>query len=261
MSHPLTLVHLPINPRSFSVMLSMAELNAQRKMTERDILPVSGNDAGLWRKLKLSDPQSALAIAPSYFCAAELTRTASTATQYDGGKWLCGWTSLVGALSARTRKCIVYSFGSNFEPSFEKFVQAQTSEGCEVHVFDPTLYSRDHAKARQFAQTLQASGITLHDLGVAAPSEVKNLKSKTIPQLLTANGHTGACVDVLKLDVEGFELAILRETDWSQLCVGNLLLEIHGQNCERGRVRQWRARLSGAVSSSAIIRGCKHSAL
>ena len=46
--------------------------------------------------------------------------------------------------------------------------------------------------------------------------------------MLRSNGHASRCVDVLKMDVEGVEEAVLPSLDWSRLCVGLLLVELHG---------------------------------
>lgn len=232
-AHHTRIMALPMHPSAFDSVLAIAERNAQLKMAERDVLIRAGVDMKLWTDLLLTAPQSSMAYMPPYTCPAELARTIDAGERYDGGKWLCGWSSLAAAVNAQTKSsCIIYSFGSNFEPSFELFFQGQVQHKCDVHVYDPTLFSRDTPRARDFSQMLQGHHIQLHDLGVAAPSKSKHgLRTRTIPELLDANGHAGSCVDVLKLDVEGFELAIIRETQWEHLCVGNLLVEVHGAHC------------------------------
>ena len=236
---PIAFAHWVVGP---------AERNAQRKMSERNNLARDGV-SNRWRDLPLSAAQSSVAYMPPFSCPLELVRTSGTDQQYDGGKWLCGWSSLVGSVFGGTKRCVVYSFGSNFEPSFEIFIQIQMQNQCEVHTYDPTLYSRNRQKAQAFSQMLRTKyNVQLHDVGVAAPSDIAasgrdafkrgyessgggNDRSQSIPQLLAANGHSRACVDVLKMDVEGFELALIRETPWHELCVGNLLVELHGHRC------------------------------
>ena len=62
--------------------------------------------------------------------------------------------------------CVVYSFGSNGDTSFEEDVLRKTA--CEVHTFDPTL------DPEQEAQVLAVPGINLHKIGLAAePGEVR----------------------------------------------------------------------------------------
>ena len=79
----------------------------------------------------------------------------------DNGKWTCGVQSLL-----QREGCVVYSFGSNGDTSFEEDVLRKTV--CEVHTFDPTL------DAEQEAQVLAVPGINLHKIGLAAePGEVR----------------------------------------------------------------------------------------
>ena len=79
----------------------------------------------------------------------------------DNGKWTCGVRSLL-----QKEGCIVYSFGSNGETSYEEDVLAKTA--CEVHTFDPTL------SPQQEASVLAVPGINLHKVGLAAePGQVR----------------------------------------------------------------------------------------
>lgn len=50
----------------------------------------------------------------------------------DGGKWLCNPKRLLNKPS-----CVIYSFGSNGDTSFEDAIHAMLPS-CQVHVFDPT---------------------------------------------------------------------------------------------------------------------------
>ena len=79
----------------------------------------------------------------------------------DNGKWTCGVQSLL-----QREGCVVYSFGSNGDTSFEEDVLRKTV--CAVHTFDPTL------DPEQEAQVLAVPGINLHKIGLAAePGEVR----------------------------------------------------------------------------------------
>ena len=75
----------------------------------------------------------------------------------DNGKWMCGVQSLL-----QREGCVVYSFGSNGDTSFEEDVLRKTV--CEVHTFDPTLSPEQEAKV------LAVPGINLHKIGLAAKS-------------------------------------------------------------------------------------------
>ena len=54
--------------------------------------------------------------------------------------------------------CVVYSFGSNGETTFEEDLLRKTK--CDVHVFDPTLNqeAKDHVSG--------IKGVTLHTYGL-----------------------------------------------------------------------------------------------
>lgn len=52
----------------------------------------------------------------------------------DGGKWVCG-------LSQLKSPCLIYSLGSNGDPSFELAINTATSGECEIYTFDPYDYS------------------------------------------------------------------------------------------------------------------------
>lgn len=81
----------------------------------------------------------------------------------DNGKWTCGVRTLL-----QKEGCVVYSFGSNGETSYEEDVLRKTA--CEVHTFDPTL------TAVQEAKVLAVPGIHLHKVGLAAaPGEVRSM--------------------------------------------------------------------------------------
>jgi hypothetical protein len=71
----------------------------------------------------------------------------------DNGKWLCGVRTLL-----QREGCVVYSFGSNGETSFEQDLLAKTD--CEVHIFDPTL------SPEVLAQVRAIKGVTVHTYGL-----------------------------------------------------------------------------------------------
>jgi hypothetical protein len=49
----------------------------------------------------------------------------------------------------------------------------------------------------------------------------------SLREMVRWNRHEGRCIDILKIDVEGLEGEVLPSTNWSQLCVGMLLVELH----------------------------------
>jgi hypothetical protein len=92
-----------------------------------------------------------LLLAPTFACPADLTKSISTSVQFDGGKWLCG-LSLVGR-HARP-PCLLYSLGSNFDTSFESFVQAHARHPCDVEIYDPTLANHPPKRVKAFRASM-----------------------------------------------------------------------------------------------------------
>jgi len=182
-------------------------------------------------RLDLSTFYGGIMLQPSSTCPADLVKTSSVRDIFDGGKWLCG-ASLLGGTSAYShRPCVVYSLGCNFETSFERTVQEISGGRCDVHVYDPTL--RPPAKVKAFAEEMKQERIYLHEVAVRGTSGHstirigdKEYESQGIGTMFESNGHD--CVDILKFDVEGAEYDILEDTDWSSLCIGMILFELHG---------------------------------
>jgi FkbM family methyltransferase len=165
----------------------------------------------------------------------------------DGGKWVCLLSRL------RTKSvCTVYSFGSNGEISFEESFYDVMQGNCRVHIFDPTLMAGVKANKNQFFNGRHASNLTqklggqvekltagssvtdidnrlhyhLFGLGVKDTSQHKigNLRSLTAIMKFLKHEH----IDVLKIDVEGFEWDVIKS--WKQmdyLPVDQILIEMH----------------------------------
>lgn len=141
----------------------------------------------------------------------------------DGGKWLCDPHRLVPS------RCVVYSFGSAWDTSFEEDIFRLKQ--CEVHIFDPTV-------------DLPASPrYTFHKLGI---SDKTGTIEKVGPVDTLANiardlGHTH--IDVLKVDVEYHEWTGLR--DWIQnvdafhFGVGQLSVEVHAPPGNSRGMAEW----------------------
>jgi hypothetical protein len=70
----------------------------------------------------------------------------------DGPKWVCDPHRI------DPNRCLVYSFGSNNDFSFENAVTAEISAGCEIHTFDPTVGSRPSSESS--ASGLRLTGTT-----------------------------------------------------------------------------------------------------
>jgi hypothetical protein len=150
-------------------------------------------------------PHGWLEIPPVWSCAVR-ERVGNAG---DGGKWLCDMHRVpVG-------RCVMYSFGSNYDTTFETEISAEKK--CEIHIFDPTVNLPPDSRW------------TFHKLGI---HETKaNLSIGPVDTLLNivhALGHKH--IDILKVDVEGSEWKALAEwlaTPDPGFTVDQLSIEVH----------------------------------
>lgn len=138
----------------------------------------------------------------------------------DGGKWVCNPANIPKG------NCILYSFGSNLEFSFEVGIHEQL--GCEIHTFDPTV-------AKEKVDAVKPEYVNYHYYGLGRDSsnvpqvgQVHNIT--TVLQML---GHTDRVIDILKIDIEGGEWTsmtpALFECAWPRN-IRQILLEMHFRN-------------------------------
>lgn len=152
----------------------------------------------------------------------------------DGGKWVCGISRL-----ATKPNCIIYSFGINYESSFEAALLSRTS-GCEVWGYDFSVTSF----GPEILPT-QAYRTHFFEYGLAGSEyeDEKKHKMYTLQSLMAQNGHT--FIDILKIDVESYEFdaltAIVNEykARGQPLPFGQLQLEIHAWNKRFSDFLQW----------------------
>jgi FkbM family methyltransferase len=149
----------------------------------------------------------------------------------DGGKWVSDPESL------RTGT-IVYSFGAGDDISFD--AEMAGLYGCEVHCFDPTpSVERDFARCRP-GQPVGNGRFWFHAVGLGPVSqdpyqadelvlEDEKCKVKRLSEIAAELGH--GHVDILKIDIEGGEMAALTEMlatgTLARLSVKQLLVEFH----------------------------------
>mmetsp|Transcript_27000 Transcript_27000/g.78603 ORF Transcript_27000/g.78603 Transcript_27000/m.78603 type:complete len:331 (-) Transcript_27000:299-1291(-) len=123
----------------------------------------------------------------------------------DGGKWVCNPQDL--AWNALQRQCIVYSFGSAGEVSFEQEVIDKYQ--CDVHTFDPTLDTSMKIHMRNIPGLhFHPVGIEEHkgDPGPVSSSGERGMQRRgfrSLRQVMATLKHEW--VDVLKVDIEGNE--------------------------------------------------------
>ena len=133
----------------------------------------------------------------------------------DGGKWVCGLKSLL-----QHSACVVYSAGSNGEPSFEHAVAENTA--CEIHVFDHTL------DAAQADIVRSVASVRLHSTGLGEEGTSAAGNMRTLSETLNDLQHQW--IDVLKMDIEGAEWQVLESWFKVQnrtLPATQLLVEFH----------------------------------
>jgi FkbM family methyltransferase len=149
----------------------------------------------------------------------------------DGGKWVSDPQSLGTGT-------VVYSFGAGTEISFD--AEMAGLYGCEVHSFDPTpSLERDFAHCRP-GQPVGKGTFSFHAVGLGPVSldpekaddlvlEGHKCKVKRLDEIAAELGHRR--VDILKIDIEGGEMAALTEIITSgtlaRLSVKQLLVEFH----------------------------------
>ncbi len=152
-----------------------------------------------------------------------------------------GWTIDPTGLDAGS---IVYSFGAGQDISFDLSLIA--AFGCQVYAFDPTPRSIAWIEDQDLPPGFHffPFGIAAHD-GQATfnpPLNRDHISYTILPRPETAHeaiqvpvyrlrtimqrlGHEH--IDLLKMDVEGAEYALLEEMGQSDLAIGQLLVEFH----------------------------------
>ncbi len=149
----------------------------------------------------------------------------------DGGKWVSDPESLKPGT-------VVYSFGVGYEISFDTDMAGLY--GCEVHCFDPTPSVERTFADYKPGQTLGKGKFWFHPVGLGPTSfdpekadelviEDRKCPVKRLGELADELGHTQ--VEILKLDIEGGEMAALTEMldsgTLQKLGVKQLMVEFH----------------------------------
>ncbi|XP_048236394.1 probable methyltransferase-like protein 24 [Haliotis rufescens] len=108
--------------------------------------------------------------------------------------------------------CIAYSFGVYTEWEFDETMGFM---GCETHSFDPSVKWDDH---------IHKGVVHFHKMGIGAEDtddyrpvpgmyvrKPQVWKMRTLPSIMKMLGHQDKVIDVLKVDVEGFEWFMLQQ--------------------------------------------------
>lgn len=172
----------------------------------------------------------------------------------DGGKWLCNGYQIAPP-------CVVYGVGAGTEITFEQAMAERF--GCDVQVFDPTPSSRKLFGALEAGRSQGAGKLTFHPWGLGPvssdPARARQLtlegvacEVKTLDEMTAQlkHGH----IDVLKMDVEGGEFAILddllRRRLLDKLRVNQLMIEFHTPDAVSFADL---ARLVGALADAGFV--------
>ncbi|KAL4078085.1 methyltransferase domain-containing protein [Scleroderma citrinum] len=155
---------------------------------------------------------------PSFDCPHETERIGALG---DGGKWTCGVSRL-----EHKPDCIVYTFGMYYETSFEAEMVERTRH-CQVWGYDYRSTSFGSHKLNNYRAHFFPYGLA----NVDAHGPHDEHKLYTLKTLMETNKHS--YIDVLKIDLEGWEFEVLSQiiqpyiASGEPLPFGQLLIEIH----------------------------------
>ncbi|KAG0261582.1 hypothetical protein BG011_000871 [Mortierella polycephala] len=135
----------------------------------------------------------------------------------DGGKWICG----MSLYEEKPRpKCVIYSFGVNYETRFEGEMLDRTD--CQIWAYDASV-------SRMGPETHGRSGVYFKPYFIGDKDYVdnKNIQWKTLKTLMKENGHDW--IDILKVDIEGSEYPTFNAVmdDFDILPFSQLQIELH----------------------------------
>ena len=148
---------------------------------------------------------------------------------------------------------VVYSFGVGEDISFD--LSLIRKYGVRVHAFDPTPRAIDFVRSNVLPDqfVFMPYGVSDYDgVGLFYPPANPNHVSHTLlnteaagtpieveirrlPTLMACYGHSH--IDVLKLDIEGSEYAVLADLIRSDILVTQLLVEYHHRISSIGRAQ------------------------
>ncbi|KAF7797831.1 hypothetical protein EIP86_009037 [Pleurotus ostreatoroseus] len=161
---------------------------------------------------------------PAFNCPHELERIGSLG---DGGKWTCGLSRV-----AEKPNCIIYSFGMDWESAWEASILDNTQH-CVIWGYDHQTKSFgrqvSHASFSKKQRTHFASHVQLGPVDKHGRNDEPKLY--TLSTIMKNNGH--AFIDILKIDIEGYEFDTLREIvqpyieSGKPLPFGQLQIELH----------------------------------
>ena len=166
----------------------------------------------------------------------------------EGGKYMCG----IDLLSARARPadCLIYSFGSEGRPQWEKAMHARLPR-CKIFTFDPTMPATGRHGVDSMRRLETQGVLTFTELGLVGGEDVMwgDPKAFTIDPNKTRHhgvwgtsyqkvqqylGHAGREPEVLKIDVEGSEIDVFQAP--TCLRAGQMQMEVHTNRLHESRL-------------------------
>ncbi|KAG9028591.1 hypothetical protein FRB95_006311 [Tulasnella sp. JGI-2019a] len=154
-----------------------------------------------------------------------------------GGKWVCGLDKI-----AEKEDCVVYSFGSSWESSYEAGLLTRTKY-CKMYG-----YHYDSKKFGPEVRSIDRLGwrTKFQRFGLSWTDEEPNFR--TLPSLMFDNGHD--FIDLLVIDIEGWEFpaltTVLQSYAGLTLPFGQLQVEIHMDGMEFSDFLKWWEALEAA---------------
>ncbi|XP_060574940.1 probable methyltransferase-like protein 24 [Ruditapes philippinarum] len=124
--------------------------------------------------------------------------------------------------------CLVYSFGSEFHFEFENSIWKDFK--CEIHTFDPS-HSTNGVQIPK-GVNFHLIGLSDNDITIPAPESLKDFTTwqmKRLSSVRRSLRHEKRYIDILKIDIEGFEWKVLPDVIQSRdlRYVRQICLEIH----------------------------------
>ncbi|KAF9089582.1 hypothetical protein BGX29_005007 [Mortierella sp. GBA35] len=193
--------------------LYQKQVNKRNQYIRENSIGAGGN--GAWLPKKKEMMPFWWYFQPSFNCPYEVERAGRF---NDGGKWMCGMSVLESL--KKEDKCVIYSLGVFDDSSFEKEMIDRTN--CQVYAFDGSV--------KGIAGDA-AGDPNIHFFKYFIGDEDKVDENgntwRTLKTVMKENGHDW--IDVLKIDIEGFEFAAMNAMmdQFDVLPFSQLQIEIH----------------------------------
>ncbi|KAE9547226.1 hypothetical protein FO519_009562, partial [Halicephalobus sp. NKZ332] len=186
-------------------------------------------------------------IVPEVFCK-DLVRIG---TVVDGGKWVCNPVRINDFDT-----CVVYSLGIRNEVSFEQEFARFTYQKCLIRSLD-----KNAQESRTLNEIKKSNGIFMRALITSETNKSMNhYNMKSLMEFFDDKK-----IDILKVDIEGFEYTIVNEFTTIPIC--QILIEVHGstpkktlellQKISQGGYYLYSYEINGGYPTLMMVTGAK----